>query len=138
MISVLVVDDHAAIQKALQYVIERSDDIQVLAMAASGEEAVASVRSHCPDVIVMDISMPQMDGIEATRKILAHCPLTRVLMLSTYDGSIYIRRGLEAGAKGYILKDLMGDELLKAIRTVSRGDYYFSQKIAKIAEKYLP
>lgn len=138
MIAVLVVDDHAAILKALQCAIERSNDIKVLAMAASGEEAIACVGSHCPDVIVMDISMPQMDGIEVTRQILVRCPLSRILMLSTYDGPSFIRRAVEAGARGHILKDLMGDDLLVAIRTVSKGDYYFSQKIAKVAEKYLP
>ncbi len=138
MISVLVVDDHDAIQKALRYVIERSDDIRVLAMAASGKEAVAHMGSLCPDVIVMDISMPQMDGIEATRQILAHCPPTRILMLSAYENSSCVRRSLEAGARGYILKDSMGDELLIAIRTLFKGDYYFSQKITEIARKYLP
>jgi DNA-binding NarL/FixJ family response regulator len=138
MIAVLVVDDHAVILKSLQYLIETSDDIQVLAMATSGEEAVAQAGSGCPDVIVMDISMPLMDGIEATRLILVDCPLTRILMLTTYDSSSFIRRALEAGAKGYLLKDTMGDELLDAIRALSKGKTYFSQKIAKMAEKYLP
>jgi DNA-binding NarL/FixJ family response regulator len=138
MIAVLVVDDHPVILKSLQYLIGMSDDIQVIATAASGEEAVAHVGLHCPDVIVMDISMPQMNGIEATRQILVQCPLTRVIMLSSYDTSVYIRRSLEGGATGYVLKDKMGDELLDGIRAVFRGSYYFSQKIAKMAENFLP
>ena len=137
MITVLLVDDHAIILKTLQYLIERSKDIQVIATASSGLEALAQVSSRCPDVILMDISMPHMDGIEATRQILTHCPATRVLMLSTYDTPEYIRRTLEVGAKGYVLKDNVSKDLLDGIRTLSIGKHYFSQTIAGIAEKYL-
>ena len=137
MITVLLVDDHAAIRKSLQYLIEKSDDIQVVATAANGIEAVAQVTLLCPDIIVMDISMPQMDGIEATRQILLLCGLARVLILSTYDTSDYIRSALEVGANGYVLKDTMGNDLLDGIRTLSVDKHYFSQKIAEIAEKYL-
>ena len=84
MVTVLLVDDHDVIRKAIQALIETSDDLKVVATALNGIEAVAQARSGCPDIIVMDISMPLMDGIEATRQILVHCPLTRVLMLSTY------------------------------------------------------
>ena len=137
MITVLLVDDHDAIRKNLQYLIEKSDDIQVMATASNGIEAVGQVRSRCPDIIVMDISMPEMDGIEATRQILVHCSRTRVLMLSTYDKPDYIRRAVEVGASGYVLKDNVGNDLLAGIRTLSAGNHYFSQKIAEIAEKYV-
>ena len=137
MISVLLVDDHDAIRKNLQYLIEKSDDIQVMATASNGIEAVAQVSSRCPDIIVMDISMPQMDGIEATREILVNCSRTRVLMLSTYDKPDYIRRSLEVGARGYVLKDNVSNDLLEGIRTLSTGKHYFSQKIAEMEEKYL-
>jgi DNA-binding NarL/FixJ family response regulator len=137
LITVLLVDDHDVIRQSLQYLIEISDDIQVVAAASSGMEAVAQAGSGCPDIIVMDISMPQMDGIEATRQILVHCPATRVLMLSMYDTPDYIRRTLEVGARGYILKDNVSNDLLDGIRTLSIGKHYFSQKITEIAEKYL-
>jgi DNA-binding NarL/FixJ family response regulator len=138
MITVLLVDDHEVLRKLVQALIEKSDDLQVVAAASNGMEAVAHARSGCPDIIVMDTSMPLMDGIEATQQILVHCPLTRVLMLSTYDTPDRIRRALEVGANGYVLKDTMGNELLDGIRALSGGKHYFSQKIAEIAEKYLP
>jgi two-component system nitrate/nitrite response regulator NarL len=137
MITVLLVDDHASILKSLQYLLEATDDIQVLATASNGMEAVAWVSSHCPDVVVMDISMPLMDGMEATRQIRQCCPLTRVMMLSMFDSAEYIRRALEVGALGYVLKDTVGDDLLIAVRVLSTGRQYFSQKIATIAEKFL-
>lgn len=138
MITVHLVDDHAVIRQSLQYLIEKSDDIQVVATASNGIEAVAQVSSGCPNVIVMDISMPEMDGIEATRQILLHCPTTRVLMLSTYDTPDYVRRALEGGAHGYVIKDTISNDLLVGIRTLSLGKHYFSQKVAEIAEAYLP
>ena len=137
MIRILIVDDHAAIRQSLQYLIEKTDDMQVMATASNGIEAVAQVTLLCPDIIVMDISMPQMDGIEATRQILALCPTTCVLMLSTYDTPDYIRRALEGGANGYVLKDTMGNDLLDGIRTLSVDKHYFSQEIAEIAETFL-
>ena len=109
----------------------------MVATASNGMEAVAQVRSGCPDIIVMDSSMPQMDGIEATRQVLVQCPLTRVLMLSTYDRPDYIRSALEVGAKGYVLKDNVGKDLVDGIRTLFAGKHYFSWKIAEMAEKYL-
>jgi two-component system nitrate/nitrite response regulator NarL len=86
----------------------------------------------------MDISMPLMDGLEATEHIRECCRLTRVVMLSGLDTPEYIQRALEVGAKGYVLKDNAGEELLEAIRTIHKGGHYFSEKIAGIAEKYLP
>jgi DNA-binding NarL/FixJ family response regulator len=137
MITVLLVDDHAAILKSLQYLLEATEDIQVLATASNGIEAVAWASSHCPDVAVMDISMPLMDGMEATRQICQCCPLTRVMMLSMFDSPEYIQRALEVGALGYVLKDTVGDDLLIAVRLLSTGRQYFSQKIADIAERLM-
>ena len=137
MITVLLVDDHASIRKSLQLLLEGTDDIQVLGTASSGVEAVARASSYCPDVTVMDISMPLMDGMEATRQIRERCPLARILMLSIYDSPEYIQRALEVGALGFILKDNIGEDLLAAIRTLFRGGRYFSQKIAVIAEAFM-
>jgi two-component system, NarL family, nitrate/nitrite response regulator NarL len=137
MITVLLVDDNGPIRKSVRSLLEGVDDIQVVATATNGVDAVDKARSLHPDVAVMDISMPIMDGLEATEHIRECCRLTRVIMLSGFDAPKYIRRALEVGAKGYVLKDKAGEELLEAIRTIYRGSHYFSQKIAGIAEKYL-
>ena len=137
MITVLLVDDHASILKSLQYLLEATDDIQVLATASNGIEAVAWASSHCPDITVMDISMPVMDGMEATRQICQCCPLTRVMMLSMFDGPEYIQRALQVGALGYVLKDTVSDDLLIAVRVLSMGHQYFSPKIATVAEAFV-
>jgi DNA-binding NarL/FixJ family response regulator len=137
MITVLLVDDHASIRKNLRYLLEATDDIQVLATASNGAEAVAQANSHCPDVAVIDISMPLMDGMEATRQIRECCPLTRVMMLSMFDSPEYVQRALEVGALGFVLKDTVGEDLLAAIRALFKGGRYFSRKIADIAEKFM-
>ena len=137
MITVLLVDDHASIRKSLRQLLEGTDDIQVLATASNGMEAISQASSHCPDVVVMDISMPLLDGMEATRQICQRCPLTRVMMLSMFDSPEYIQRALQVGALGYVLKDTVGDDLLIAIRVLSMGRQYFSQKIAGIAERLM-
>lgn len=96
-------------------------------------EAVAQALSGCLGIIVMDIFMPQMDWIEATRQILVHYPHTRLLMLSTYDKPDYIRRSIEVGANGYMLKDRVGNDLVSGIRALSAGKHYFSQKVSEMA-----
>jgi DNA-binding NarL/FixJ family response regulator len=137
MISVLLVDDHAYVLKALLYLLEATEDIQVVATASSGLEAVTHAGSDCPHVLVIDVSMPLMNGIEATRQILLLCPLTRVMMLSIFDTPEYIHRALDVGALGYVLKDEASKDLLTGIRALSTGSHFFSQQIAGIAEMYL-
>jgi DNA-binding NarL/FixJ family response regulator len=137
MITVLLVDDHAFIRKSLRFLLETTDDIQVMATASNGVEAVSRASSHCPDVAVIDISMPLMDGIEAARQIRVRCPLTRVMMLSMFDSPEYVQRALQVGALGYVLKDTVSEDLLAAIRALFKGQRYFSQKIAEVAEKYM-
>jgi two-component system nitrate/nitrite response regulator NarL len=137
MINVLVVDDNGPVRKSLRHLIETADDIKLVATAINGVEAVEKAGSYRPDVAVIDISMPLMDGIEATEHIRECCRLTRVIMLSIFDGEEYIQRALEVGAKGYVLKDAVGYDLLEAIRIVHSGSHYFSGRIAEIAEKYM-
>jgi two-component system nitrate/nitrite response regulator NarL len=129
MISVLLVDDHTYIRMGIQQLLEAVPDMEVVDIASNGIEAVAKAQTHQPDVVVIDISMPLMDGMEATRQIVACCPLARVLALSLYNHPEYVRGALEAGATGYVVKDAIGDELVEAIRTLHSGKRYFSPKV---------
>lgn len=137
MITVLLVDDHAYIRKGIRYLLEATHDIAVVGTAANGVEAVAKARSHQPDVVILDISMPFMNGIEATRQISACCPGTHILTLSIFPDKEYVRNALEAGAQGYVLKDKIGDELVEAIRSVHSGKQFFSPKIASLIYPYV-
>ena len=136
MISVLLADDHTMVRDGLRYLLEAAGDIQIIALASNGKEAVVQAITHCPNIAVIDISMPVMDGIEATKRISATCPGTYVVMLSMYDSPEYVQRSLRAGALGYVLKDAAGSELVQAVRTLHEGEKYFSPKIAEIV-KYL-
>jgi len=129
MITVLLADDHAYIRNGVQYLLEATQLIEVVATAANGIEAVAKARLLQPHVVVIDISMPFMSGIEATKQIRACCPRTHVLALSIYPDKEYIQGALQAGAYGYVLKDRIGDELLEAIISIYSGKRYFSRKI---------
>ena len=133
MITVLLADDHAIVRDVLRLLLEQAGDIQIVAMAANGKEAVLLAGLHSPNVAVMDVSMPTMDGIEATKKIRANYPQTSVLMISMYDTSAHVQSCLQAGALGYVLKDQIGDELLIAVRSIYQGKQYFSKQIAEIA-----
>jgi DNA-binding NarL/FixJ family response regulator len=136
MIKVLLVDDDAFVRNGLQYFLQMTTDITVVSVASNGTEAVAQARSSCPDVAILDIFMPNIDGIEAARQICSWCLWTRILMLSLSDNPEYIRRSLAAGASGYVLKDVVGIDLLDAIRTLYRGRRYFSGQISEIADQF--
>ena len=129
MINVLLVDDHVYIRKAIWYLMETTQDIKVVATASNGMEAVTAARFSQPDVIIMDISMPVMDGLDATGQILADFPDMRILMLSGHDDREYIKRAMEVGASGYILKESVVSELLEAIRSLYSGRRYFCRQI---------
>jgi len=130
MITVILADDHAILRDGLRFLLEAAGDIQILSTAANGQEAVEQARLYCPDVVVMDISMPVMSGIEATRHICEICEHTKVAILSMHHTTEYIQRALEAGAAGYLLKDSAGTELVTAIRAVNSGKRYISKSVS--------
>lgn len=137
MIRILLADDHLIIRGVLRQLLERAAEMEVVAVASNGEEAVAQAVLHSPDVAVIDVSMPSMDGIRAAEQIRTACPQTRVLMLSAYDTPHYIQRSLHAGAFGYVPKGEAGRDLVTAIRSLYEGNRFFSKPIAQVAESYL-
>jgi DNA-binding NarL/FixJ family response regulator len=113
------------------HILEATGDIQIIALASNGKEAVAQALAHRPNIGVIDISMPVMDGIEATRQIMKACPETRIITLSMYHTGEYVQRAVRAGALGYVLKDAAGNELVEAVRSLYAGGTYFSPQVAK-------
>jgi DNA-binding NarL/FixJ family response regulator len=134
-IRVLVADDHPVVRTGLSAVIVEQGDLELVAEAENGERAVALFREHQPDVVLMDLRMPVMDGVEAIRTITAEFPTARILALTTYEGDADIRRALEAGARGYLLKDMLLTEVISAVRAVRRGDRVIPTAVAtRLAE----
>ena len=134
-IKVLLVDDHPILREGLRGLLERENDLEVAGEAGTGNEAVQLAGRLHPDVIIMDINMPDMNGIEATRRILAEDPPIRVLVLSLESDRRFIVEVLEAGARGYVLKDSFSDDLVNGIRTVAAGDTYLGPKITELIIK---
>ena len=130
-IRVVLADDHAVVRKGIREFLEAEEDIQVVAEAADGAEAVALVAEHQPNVAVLDIQMPVMTGIEATRQIKAEHPDIRVLVLTAYDDDPYIFALLQAGASGYVLKTADSGELVHAVRAVHRGESALDPAVAQ-------
>jgi DNA-binding NarL/FixJ family response regulator len=131
VIRILLVDDHALVREGTRRLLETENDVVVVAEASSGEEALAIARKLLPDIAVMDIAMPGMGGIEATRALKKDCPETAVLILSAYDDEPYLLALLDAGAAGFLLKNIHGEELIKAIRAVARGESVLHPSIAE-------
>ena len=128
-IRVLLADDHTVVRQGLRALLTAEGDIDVVGEAENGRQAVELVKKLLPDVAVIDIAMPVLNGLEATRQITRSVPSTKVLILSSY--SDYVSQTTEAGAVGYLVKETAGDELLRAIREAQRGNAYFSPSIAK-------
>lgn len=128
-ITVLLADDHAMMRDGLKALLMSLPDIRVVAEVANGREAVRQAEALKPDVVIMDISMPDMNGVEAARLVLARCPATRVVMLSMHSSSEHVHRALQAGASGYLLKESAADEMEAAVRAAQAGRRYLSRGI---------
>ncbi|MBL7119228.1 MAG: response regulator transcription factor [Dehalococcoidia bacterium] len=131
MIKILIADDHAVVREGTRHILEQEQGLEVVAEAADGEEAVRLATELKPDVAIIDIAMPNLDGIEATRQIKALCPGITVLILSAYDDDQFVFSLLEAGAAGYLLKDVRGRELVDAVRAVHAGESVLHPSIAR-------
>ena len=135
-IRVLVVDDHPVVRQGLVGMLEEAPDILVVGQAGNGQEALAVFRQKQPDVTLMDLRMPQMDGVAAITAICTEFPAARIIVLTTYEGDEDIYQGLRAGAKGYLLKDAEPEELLAAIRAVHKGQKHIPPQVgAKLLER---
>lgn len=130
-IRVLLAEDHVVVRESIRQFLDREPDLEVIGEAGDGQEAVRLAGQFKPDIVVMDVAMPNVNGIEATKEIKALCPATAVLALSAYSYDQYIFALLEAGAAGYLLKDVSGQELIDAIRAVHRGDCVLHPAVAR-------
>jgi two-component system response regulator NreC len=132
MIRVLLADDHRMLREGIRALLERQDDITVVGEASDGRETVRLAVSLCPDLVVRDVSMPLLNGIEATRQIKRDCPKVRVLILTVHEQKDYVAQLLVAGADGYIIKRAAGEELIAAIRTVCQGQAFLHPSVTKV------
>ena len=130
MIRVLLADDHAMVRKGFRLILEAQPDMEIAGEAGNGREAVGLAEKLHPDVVVMDVAMPELNGIEATRRLAVSSPHTRVLALSMHKDSVYVREILRAGARGYLLKDSIDTDLINAVRAVAKGDGYISPGVS--------
>jgi len=130
-ISVLLVDDHTVVRQGLRALLQAKEDIEVIGEAENGRKGVMQARKTPPDVVVMDVAMPLLNGLEATRQIIKLVPGTKVLVLTSYGDDECVEQLMRAGAAGYLIKQTAANDLLKAIREVQRGNAFFSPIIAK-------
>jgi len=137
-IRILIVDDHIILREGIRMLLEAQADFRVVGEAGNGIEAIDKARQCCPDIILLDVSMPRMDGLQAVGLLTGACPETRVIMLSRYEKEAYACQALKNGAHGYLVKGSPSEELLEAIRAVARGRYYFSAEVqAAVVEGYV-
>jgi DNA-binding NarL/FixJ family response regulator len=134
-IGILLADDHALLRNGLRRILESYSEFNVLAEAASGTDAVQAARKAQPEVAIVDIGMPGLNGIEATAQIARECPRTAVLILSMHSDARYVLRAMKAGARGYLLKDSVEEDLVEAVRAVCSGRTFFSPLIADLLSR---
>jgi len=128
---ILIADDHPIVRDGLKTLLEKEHDLQVVAMADHGREALRLALVYRPDIMLIDIAMPEMNGIEAITRIIAEIPAAKIVVLSMHSERRFVLEALHAGAKGYLLKDCACEELVNAVRTVAAGSYFFSTQISE-------
>lgn len=126
---IVLADDHQLFREGVKRIIELESDMEVIAECADGEEVITVCRNLLPDIVLMDINMPNVNGVEATQAVREHCPDTRVIVLSIHDDEAYVFETLRTGASGYLLKDMEAEDLVEAVRLVARGDAYIHPKV---------
>jgi DNA-binding NarL/FixJ family response regulator len=131
-IRIVLADDHALVRQGFRRILEDEADLAVVGEAGSGLEAIELVKTLQPDVIVMDMAMPEMNGLHAAREILKQRPATRILILSMYSDEQYVRNALDAGVHGYILKGALETDMVRAVRAVAAGQQYLSPELASV------
>jgi two-component system, NarL family, response regulator NreC len=130
-LSILLADDHPVVRRGFRMILDAQWDLKVISEVSNGKEAVEQAEVLQPDICVMDVTMPELNGIEATRRLIKSSPRTRVLALSMHKDSVYVREILRAGAKGYLLKDCEEADFLKAVRAVAVGKGYLSPEVSE-------
>lgn len=134
-IRILLADDHTVVRDGLRALLEKQPDMTVVGEAADGRDSIRLAEEQSPDVVIMDIGMPNLNGIEATRRILAVNPGTAVLMLSMHQDESYVLRSLKAGARGYLLKDSLRSEVIDAVRAVFQGRSFLTRKVSRMLQE---
>jgi two-component system, NarL family, response regulator NreC len=134
-IRILLADDHTVVRDGLRALLEKQPDMAVVGEAADGRESIRLAEEQTPDVVIMDIAMPSLNGIEATRRILAANPETAVVILSMHQDESYVLRSLKAGAKGYLLKDSLRGDIIDAIRSVAQGRSFLTRKVSRMLQE---
>jgi len=129
-IRILLADDHAVVRRGFQMILAEQSDMEIVGEAGNGREALELAAKLKPDVVVMDVAMPELNGIEATRRMAEHAPHARVLALSMHKDSVYVREILRAGARGYLLKDSVAADLVSAVRAIAAGEGYLSPAVS--------
>jgi DNA-binding NarL/FixJ family response regulator len=137
IIRIVLVDDHALVRRGFRRILEEEPGLQVVGEAGGADEGIALVRQQRPDVVLMDMAMPDANGIQAAREILRERPETRVLVLSMYSDAQYVRSALDAGVSGYILKSALETDLTRAVRAVAQGQQYLSPELSGVLIKAL-
>jgi DNA-binding NarL/FixJ family response regulator len=129
-IRIVLADDHSVVRQGFKRILEAQEDMEIVGEASNGREALEVAARLTPDVVVMDVAMPELNGIEAARRMGEAAPRTRVLALSMHKDAVYVREILRAGARGYLLKDAVDDDLIAAVRAIARGEGYLSPGVA--------